>query len=172
MHDLDDIRWSLNLSPKHAKLRVFPDQLSMEEKLNQLQQRQTALETKLDAFASQALDLLQKLSETQKKSEIPRKKSFKIYERDDANYSSSSDDRTESPVLQVSSAATSPIKASGDQSRVILTTYPGQVGILPIPMIWGSSDPKIRGPIVASRNTSSIKKRNATGAHGGSYAVC
>lgn len=139
----------------------------LEEQISKLVERQSALEAKLDNFASQTLEILKKLSQ-------PPRKSFKIYERTEGNYSSSSDEGTDSPpVPAVSSAATSPIKATvpNEQSRVILTTYPGQVGILPIPMNWGSSDPKIRGPIVASRHSSSIKKRNATGAHGGSYAV-
>ncbi|KAI8848091.1 GTP cyclohydrolase N terminal-domain-containing protein [Chytridium lagenaria] len=55
--------------------------------------------------------------------------------------------------------------------RIILTTYPGQVGINPIPLNWGHPDPHIRGPIVASRNPTSLKVRNAIGAHGGSYSV-
>lgn len=138
----------------------------LEDQIANLVQRQSALESKLDNFASQTLEILKKISQAPKKS-------FKIFERTEGNYSSSSDEGTDSPVPVVSSAATSPIKAmvQNEQSRVILTTYPGQVGILPIPMNWGSSDPKIRGPIVASRHSSSIKKRNATGAHGGSYAV-
>ncbi|KAJ3203950.1 Uracil-regulated protein 1 [Clydaea vesicula] len=55
--------------------------------------------------------------------------------------------------------------------RIVLTTYPGQVGVSPIPMKWGSADPSIRGPIVVSRHPDSIKLRNAVGAHGGSYSV-
>ncbi|KAJ3053938.1 Uracil-regulated protein 1 [Rhizophlyctis rosea] len=55
--------------------------------------------------------------------------------------------------------------------RIILTTYPGQVGINPIPLKWGHPDPNVRGPIVASRNASSIKLRNAIGAHGGAYSI-
>ncbi|KAJ3319724.1 Uracil-regulated protein 1 [Blyttiomyces sp. JEL0837] len=55
--------------------------------------------------------------------------------------------------------------------RIVLTTYPGQVGINPIPLTWGHPDPRIRGPIVASRIPSSLKLRNAIGAHGGSYSV-
>ncbi|KAG0175548.1 Uracil-regulated protein 1 [Apophysomyces sp. BC1034] len=55
--------------------------------------------------------------------------------------------------------------------RVILTTYPGQHGILPIPLNWGSSDPETRGPVIASRHGDSIKKRNAIGAYGGSYCI-
>ncbi|ORZ38001.1 GTP cyclohydrolase N terminal-domain-containing protein, partial [Catenaria anguillulae PL171] len=56
-------------------------------------------------------------------------------------------------------------------SRVILTTYPGQVGIKPLNLTWGHADPKTRGAIVASRHPSSIRVRNAIGAHGGSYCI-
>jgi GTP cyclohydrolase II len=56
-------------------------------------------------------------------------------------------------------------------SRVILTTYPGQHGIQPVTLNWGAQDPKVRGPIVASRHAGSIKKRNAIGAYGGSYCI-
>ncbi|KAJ3108789.1 Uracil-regulated protein 1 [Physocladia obscura] len=56
-------------------------------------------------------------------------------------------------------------------SRVVLTTYPGQAGITPIPLIWGHSNPHTRGPIVASRIPSSMKLRNAVGAHGGAYSI-
>ncbi|TPX47457.1 GTP cyclohydrolase II [Synchytrium endobioticum] len=55
--------------------------------------------------------------------------------------------------------------------RIVLTTYPGQVGVNPVPLTWGASDPKVRGPILASRIPNSLKLRNAIGAHGGSYAV-
>eukprot|EP00842_Homolaphlyctis_polyrhiza_P006468 jgi/Hompol1/6822/HPOL_001137-RA len=55
--------------------------------------------------------------------------------------------------------------------RIVLTTYPGQVGINPIPMVWGHSDPQRRGPIVASRHHGSLKLRNAIGAHGGAYSI-
>jgi hypothetical protein len=41
----------------------------------------------------------------------------------------------------------------------------------PIPLIWGEGDPKKRGPILASRVPSSLKMRNAIGAHGGSYSI-
>ncbi|KAN0062263.1 hypothetical protein ACQY0O_005444 [Thecaphora frezii] len=83
-----------------------------------------------------------------------------------------------------SSPATAPVDAStaststaastinGYYSRaVILTTYPGQVGIRPLPLAWGESDPRLRGPVVASRHPNSIKIRNAIGAYGGSYSV-
>ncbi|TNY22030.1 GTP cyclohydrolase II [Rhodotorula diobovata] len=61
--------------------------------------------------------------------------------------------------------------ASGYSQRVVLTTYPGQVGINPIPLNWGASTPEARGPVVASRQAKSLKVRNAIGAYGGSYSV-
>ncbi|KAL9045222.1 MAG: hypothetical protein Q9214_001705 [Letrouitia sp. 1 TL-2023] len=60
---------------------------------------------------------------------------------------------------------------SGTSSRIILTTYPGQSGIDPLPMFWGHPDPLKRGPVVVSRNHSTFRRRNAIGAHGGSYAI-
>ncbi|KAJ8291657.1 Uracil-regulated protein 1 [Rhodotorula toruloides] len=56
-------------------------------------------------------------------------------------------------------------------SRVILTTYPGQVGINPIPLKWGAATPEERGPVVASRQPKSLKVRNAIGAYSGSYSI-
>ncbi|EJC98060.1 uncharacterized protein FOMMEDRAFT_114895 [Fomitiporia mediterranea MF3/22] len=56
-------------------------------------------------------------------------------------------------------------------SRVILTTYPDQHGIKPYPLTWGAQDAKVRGPIICSRLSSSIKQRNAIGAHSGSYSI-
>ena len=69
-----------------------------------------------------------------------------------------------------SPAPSSPRKYS-TTSKIILTSYPGQAGVDPLPMEWGATDPKIRGPVVASRNASSIRRRNAIGAHGGSYSI-
>lgn len=47
-------------------------------------------------------------------------------------------------------------------SRIILTTYPGQSGIDPLPMNWGHKDPMQRGPVVVSRSQSTIRRRNGT----------
>lgn len=54
--------------------------------------------------------------------------------------------------------------------RVILTTYPGQSNVKPIPIQWGAEDPLERGPIIVSRQASTISTRNAIGAHGGKQA--
>ncbi|KAH9480916.1 Uracil-regulated protein 1 [Psilocybe cubensis] len=55
--------------------------------------------------------------------------------------------------------------------RVNLTTYPDQHGISPHPLRWGAPTPAERGPIICSRLPSSIKHRNAIGAHSGSYSI-
>ncbi|GAO50567.1 hypothetical protein SAICODRAFT_89833 [Saitoella complicata NRRL Y-17804] len=55
--------------------------------------------------------------------------------------------------------------------RVVLTTYPGQSGVDPVPLKWGAEDPRARGPIIVARQPSTIRKRNAIGAHGGSYSI-
>ncbi|KAJ0117654.1 GTP cyclohydrolase II [Diaporthe amygdali] len=72
-------------------------------------------------------------------------------------------DSSDSPV-----GSTSPSQASQFSSRIILTTYPKQTGIKPIPLDWGASEPLQRGPIVVSRYSSTIRRRNA---HGGSYSI-
>ena len=48
------------------------------------------------------------------------------------------------------------------KSRIILTTYPGQSGIHPFAMNWGNADPIQRGPVLVSRNQSTISRRNGT----------
>ncbi|OKL63363.1 Uracil-regulated protein 1 [Talaromyces atroroseus] len=55
--------------------------------------------------------------------------------------------------------------------HILLTTYPDQNGVDPVPLQWGAPDAKTRGPIIASRNLSQLKRRNAMGAHGGSYSI-
>ena len=56
-------------------------------------------------------------------------------------------------------------------SKIILSTYPGQSGIDPMPLNWGHKDPMLRGPVVVSRARGTIGRRNAIGAHGGSYSI-
>jgi hypothetical protein len=69
------------------------------------------------------------------------------------------------------STASSPEIKSGFTSRIILTTYPKQIGIQPLPMEWGAEDPQQRGPVTVSRAPSTIRRRNAIGAHSGSYSI-
>jgi GTP cyclohydrolase II len=41
----------------------------------------------------------------------------------------------------------------------------------PINLDWGENEPQIRGPVLVSRNGKTLKKRNAIGAHAGSYSI-
>ncbi|KAI9741859.1 MAG: putative GTP cyclohydrolase [Cirrosporium novae-zelandiae] len=79
------------------------------------------------------------------------------------------DDGRETPSVPI--PPLSPKKSGVSSSRIILTTYPGQAGIDPIQMSWGNADPAQRGPVVVGRGPSTIRRRNAIGAHGGSYSI-
>lgn len=70
-----------------------------------------------------------------------------------------------------SQSTSPPPRRSSTTSKIILTSYPGQAGVDPLPMDWGAKDPQTRGPVVVSRNPSTIRRRNAIGAHGGSYSI-
>ncbi|KAG8467735.1 hypothetical protein KFE25_006787 [Diacronema lutheri] len=50
-----------------------------------------------------------------------------------------------------------------------LTTHPQQFGIDPVPVHWGDVDPKRRGPVIST--VSEPGKRNAIGAHSGTYSI-
>ena len=56
-------------------------------------------------------------------------------------------------------------------SKIILTSYPGQSGVDPISLNWGEADPAKRGPVIVGRGANTIRRRNAIGAHGGSYST-
>ena len=62
----------------------------------------------------------------------------------------------EAPVSSIPDVA----RRSSTTSKIILTSYPGQAGVDPLPSSWGHKDPSIRGPVVVSRNTSTIRRRN------------
>ena len=70
-----------------------------------------------------------------------------------------------SQARRVSSASTtsasdSPARRGSLSSKIILTSYPGQSGVDPIPLDWGNGEPTRRGPIVVGRGSSTIKRRN------------
>jgi GTP cyclohydrolase N terminal len=53
----------------------------------------------------------------------------------------------------------------------VYVAYPDQHGVKPVPLKWGTGNPNERGPVIPSRLSSSIKQRNAIGAHSGSYSI-
>ncbi|KAM5464762.1 putative GTP cyclohydrolase [Microsporum audouinii] len=85
----------------------------------------------------------------------------------DERLRSSREEATIAPI----SPSTLKAPKRGGTSRIILTTYPGQSGIDPIKMDWGNMDAKARGPVVVSRQYDTVRRRNAIGAHGGSYSI-
>ena len=64
------------------------------------------------------------------------------------------------PVEQPAARSESHDRKAQQTSKIILTSYPGQAGIDPLPLNWGSKDAALRGPVVVSRNPSSFRKRN------------
>ena len=52
---------------------------------------------------------------------------------------------------------------------ISLTSHPGNSGVQPVGMRWGSSDPFVRGPIISSVHDGG--RRNAIGCNGGAYGV-
>ncbi|KAF2669188.1 hypothetical protein BT63DRAFT_424917 [Microthyrium microscopicum] len=72
----------------------------------------------------------------------------------------------ESPAR--SSSVTLPL---GFPPKIVLVTYPKQVGVNPVSMDWGNRDPVKRGPVVVSRHKGTARRRNAIGAHGGCYSI-
>ena len=67
----------------------------------------------------------------------------------------------ESPNQPEASPLTSnPPRKPSVTSRIILTTYPGQSGVDPIPMDWGNKNPVQRGPVIVSRTQKTVKRRN------------
>lgn len=75
-----------------------------------------------------------------------------------------------SPNLTATSPPPDPGRRSSVTSKIILTSYPGQAGVDPLPMSWGAKDPNERGPVVVSRNPSTFRRRN--GQSLSTYAVC
>lgn len=54
------------------------------------------------------------------------------------------------------------VPAQGSARLTPYRTYPKQTGIKPIPLNWGAPEPTERGPIVVSRYSSTIRRRNGT----------
>jgi len=52
---------------------------------------------------------------------------------------------------------------------IVLTSHPGGHGPKPLPVIWGASDPMVRGPLIGT--VTNKLHRNVIGTHAGSYSV-
>ncbi|KAJ3263179.1 Uracil-regulated protein 1 [Chytriomyces hyalinus] len=163
--------------------------------MTELKASQSALSAKVDEYqrdTSATLNALQQrvgevvLPAFDPAASTPNLKPYKVHaydnQRIDDDYVEGATDPAKvapaSPLLlpKAASVSASPSVSTSKlapiyTSRIVLTTYPGQAGVTPIPLKWGDKNPRVRGPIIASRLPSSIKLRNATGAHGGSYSI-
>ncbi|KAF7957556.1 hypothetical protein EAE96_003132 [Botrytis aclada] len=161
-----------------------PDQTAlMQEILNSiksLQLNQVQLSSNVDAITGR-VNVLAGMKEVRDVASSDSATISKPSEPVASNDESASKDENEaevpkSPTISAAKPDEAPIpsytqKASTGTSRIILTTYPGQSGINPLPMEWGHGDPQVRGPVVVSRATETARRRNAIGAHGGSYSI-
>lgn len=64
------------------------------------------------------------------------------------------------PIGQHSEQNVMPTRRASATSKIILTSYPGQAGVDPLAMSWGHPNPAQRGPVVVSRQGSTIRRRN------------
>ncbi|CAG8446731.1 16483_t:CDS:2 [Acaulospora colombiana] len=129
-----------------------------------LKKDQNELAAKFDNYKTQSNEEFKKLDERLKQSSDVKTQKYEAK------------DTTSKVVSDVQQSKIAPNSTKGTVTflypdRIVLTTYPDQFGIKPIPLKWAEFDPIARGPIVASRHPSSIKIRNAIGAYGGSYCV-
>ncbi|KAI5921312.1 GTP cyclohydrolase N terminal-domain-containing protein [Camillea tinctor] len=123
--------------------------------LKVIQENQGRLATEVEAI-SQRLDTV-----------APTTQDEKALPQSVGTASASSATATEGETTAATTNAAVQAQESGFTSRIILTTYPKQIGIKPLPLNWGAPGPE-RGPVVVSRSSSTIRKRNA---HGGSYSI-
>lgn len=148
------------------------------EALKTLQMNQVQLASNVDAISGR-VNVLAGMKEVRDAAESDSNKVPKKIETIPSVDESQHHDETripESPSLpatqlQGEGALSHARKPSVSTSRIILTTYPGQSGINPLPMDWGNKDPQERGPVVVSRSATTVRRRNAIGAHGGSYSI-
>ncbi|KAK0759314.1 hypothetical protein N5P37_008200 [Trichoderma harzianum] len=134
--------------------------------IQQTQQRLlSSVESLTSKLGSSTLDPASKLPVTPLLSE-----SVKDPKQKDVEASADLQSSFENGTVQPSSAL-SPSSRTGFTSRIVLTTYPKQIGIDPLQMDWGNPDPLQRGPVVVSRAASTIRRRNGSFPVGGSYSI-
>jgi hypothetical protein len=82
-------------------------------------------------------------------------------EKKEAESAKSVEDVSNQYELPPANVDASPRRTSVSKtSKIILTSYPGQSGVDPLPMDWGHKDPAVRGPVVVSRHPNTIRRRN------------
>ncbi|KAF9348597.1 Uracil-regulated protein 1 [Mortierella sp. AD094] len=96
--------------------------------------------------------------------DIPYPKKMKMHYQNYSSHSDSDGDTVVSPILEA-------VPAEGMYvGEPTLLTRPSKC-VTPAKMNWGEADPRVRGPILVSRDPSSMNIRNAMGAYGGPYSI-
>jgi len=123
--------------------------------LKAIQQENSQLAAAVDAINGR-VNILAGVKQMQDGTAVDAHQDTKPIEDQTAKVSNGSD----TPSVDVPVAPADTGRRSSTTSKIILTSYPGQAGIDPLPMSWGHKDPNVRGPVVVSRNTSTIRRRN------------
>ncbi|KAI9158823.1 GTP cyclohydrolase [Paramyrothecium foliicola] len=144
-------------------------QPEMERTMREMQQTQTQLLATIEALSAKLDSVLQSpfaanvpsnATETLKL-EKGSEPLVATLDTPTGNYSQESSSQANSTIDPSHGSTT---KGSPYTSRIILTTYPKQTGINPLPLRWGHPDVQQRGPVVVLRSPSTIRRRNAVGA--------
>jgi len=135
------------------------------EAVKTLQLNQVQLSSNVDAISGRVNVLagMKEVRDVAIDSPPPPVKKIEPIPHDDSHLVHSDDVVPPSPSLPASqfgspgsSSPLSHVRKPSITSRIILTTYPGQSGINPLPMDWGNKDPQKRGPVVVSRGQTTI----------------
>lgn len=103
------------------------------------------------------VNVLSGVKELQESSPLPRSTPRAAIQ--EMKPSDAEDEQSETPDQPIETSIPRPRQPSLT-SRIILTTYPNQAGIEPVPMNWGAKDFAIRGPVVVSHNKNTVRRRN------------
>ncbi|KAL9090433.1 MAG: hypothetical protein Q9159_001962 [Coniocarpon cinnabarinum] len=137
--------------------------------LQKLQKEHDSLASAVDAINGK-VNVLSTIKQAKDKSEFsPNDAVTKTNSTNPRTTNSTRSDHAERGTPTGSPAPTS--RRGSLTSKITLTTYPGQSGVDPINLDWGHPDPQKRGPIVVGRGATTLRRRNAIGAHGGSYST-
>jgi hypothetical protein len=135
-----------------------PQTSELKDALQSMQQTQTQLLATIEALSSK-LDSVVQPSSYPEHSPSGTLEAADNREVSRVEFGAPANGSTKSDAAPTSDSA-SQAQRSGFTSRIILTTYPKQIGINPIPLEWGSPDVQKRGPVVVLRSPSTLRRRN------------
>lgn len=134
------------------------------EGLNSLRKENSQLASAVDAINGR-VNMLSEIKQIKDEAKSQPQPSTGLLEKVKEAVASVSEKAAETVGAQYEESPTvadeTPRRASVSKtSKIILTSYPGQAGVDPLPMHWGHKDPAVRGPVVVSRHANTIRRRN------------